>query len=230
VPVPLDNTFAADAAELGMLRVTPSRAPADDRFALKPLLIGGMVGAAVALGGLGLWSSSERPEASTSNPPGAVDVEARPTSPSSPTADATSSPPPPVAVAAPAPVDAPPPQSNPGAASLGATAAPGAAPPASSSPPIEAGAEPKPSSRDATQAARLVESARASLLSNPRQAHRDAKAAYDLRRTQTALQLMGHAACRMGDEDKARWAHRRLRGEARQSLESSCLQLGIELD
>ena len=84
-------------------------------------------------------------------------------------------------------------------------------------------------SREAAHAARLVESARVNLLSNPRRAHRDAKAAYDLRPSQTALQLMGHAACRMGDEDKASWALRRLRGKAQRDLESSCLELGIDL-
>jgi hypothetical protein len=96
--------------------------------------------------------------------------------------------------------------------------------------PAAAAAAMDTSTKDGAQAARLIERARDNLLASPKLAYRDAKAAYDLRATQTALQLMGHAACRMGSDDKADYAYRRLRGKPQRALASSCLQLGIELE
>ena len=61
------------------------------------------------------------------------------------------------------------------------------------------------------------------------QAYRDAKRAYDMRQSQTALLLMGFAACRLKSESKARFAHRRLRGKGKTEMESACLQKGIDL-
>ncbi|MCA9708365.1 MAG: hypothetical protein KDK70_21125, partial [Myxococcales bacterium] len=90
-------------------------------------------------------------------------------------------------------------------------------------------AAPRSSAGAEARANLLIERARANLLRSPRLAHRDAKAAHALRPSQTTLQLMGHAGCRLHDEAKARYAHRRLRGKPRQQLEGSCLQLGIDL-
>jgi len=241
VPVPLDNTYAAEASELGLLSSTSSPAGrVDERWAIKHLVIGGLVGAVVALGGLSLWFRVQEPATgtpATTADHSEGDVKARPDDPAT-----TASAPglaPPVAVAAPAPEAAVIPPDSPaqdtstvGSPSDGSGLAPseaaGNTEPIKDKPPGDKSSE--GSSRDAAQAARLVESARANLLSNPSRAHRDAKAAYELRASQTALQLMGHAACRMHDENKASWALKRLRGSARRGLESSCLQQGIELE
>lgn len=250
VPVPLDNTYAAEASQIGMGPGMPPHSdrsslggPLRERWAIRHLLIGGLVGATVALAGLSLWFRSKEPADGSPAPTvGAADVEGRPQDRSQATPAPAPSPAP-LAVAAPAPASSP-------AASTPAASTPTAGPPGLAGEPSsdepapledlaleadDAEGAPQPAAtddaatREAAQAARLVESARANLISNPKRAHRDAKAAYDLRPTQTALQLMGHAACRMGDEDKASWAHRRLRGKAQRALQSSCLQLGIDV-
>ena len=227
VPVPLDNTYATEASELGMVGIThPPREHTDERWAIKHLVIGGLVGAIVALGGLSLYFSATEPSSTPTTTTSEQSVDARPDDP----ADASPPIPPPVAVAAPAP------EAGPAVAAPDVVATPLEAadsPPEPAPPPAgdrKPGSSDAASSRDAARAASLVESARENLLTNPSRAHRDAKAAYELRASQTALQLMGHAACRMREEDKASWAFRRLRGSARQALASSCLQLGIELE
>jgi serine/threonine protein kinase len=232
VPIPLDNTYAAEAPELGTLGATSLPAGrSDERWAIKHLVIGGLVGAMVALVGLSLWFRDESPAPGETAP--AADIEARPREPA-PTAT-TSLAPLPVAAPAPPPSVEIPSTPPAGAADLVPSSANGAEP-ALGGPPggasAAAAADPpdQTSSRDAAQAARLIESARENLLTNPTRAHRDASAAYELRRSQTALQLMGHAACRMDDEGKASWAFRRLRGNAQRALASSCLQLGVDLE
>ena len=83
VSIPLDDTYAAEASGLGMAGSMPLRVGhGDDRWAIKHLVIGGLVGAMVTLGGLGLWSRINEP--ATASPgvaaPEAV-IEARPRDP-----------------------------------------------------------------------------------------------------------------------------------------------------
>jgi serine/threonine protein kinase len=224
VPVQLDNTYASEtAAELGTLGMPPmGQGHSANRWALRHLLLGGVVGALVALAGLSLLSSHLGASTSGAAPPGsgapATDVVPQVPGEATPTPA-----PPPVSVTAPAPPLEP--MTPVGEAAQAAPAADATQAEALPSQPAQA------SSQTTAQAARLVERARTSLLTNPKQAHRDAKNAYDLRPSQTALQLMGHAACRMHDEEKARWAYRRLRSHsAQQALASSCLQLGVALE
>jgi len=223
VSVPIDDTYASETpAELGAAITRPPSSSPGNGWALKHLLLGGVVGGLVAVAGVSLWNA-RTPAATEGAPAGAaaesiVKAPGAPSpsgSPPSLTMDASVSP---IAVAAPAP----PAEGEAETAGDGEVTDGDAArtdPEASRS-----------TAEDGARAARMIERARAVLFEDPKAAYREAKAAYELRPTQTALQLMGLAACRMRSESKAQWAYRRLRGKAQRDLEGPCEQLGVELE
>lgn len=186
-------------------------------WAVKHLMIGGLVGGIVAAAGLGLWVGLGKPKPGKETKPAATVVE-----PTKAPADAIVAGP---ANGPPAPAMVPPPTPSDDAEDPPLPAEV-VEPPLDDEPMEE---DPPAPTGDDGNAKRLLDRARSYLLRNPRAAHRDAKAAYELRPTQTALQIMGLAGCRMRNEHKAKYAHRRLRGQARRELESSCLQQGIDL-
>jgi serine/threonine protein kinase len=76
VPIPLDNTYATEASHIGLFGAAGLPARVDDRWAIKHLVIGGVVGAMVALGGLSLWFQVKEPQGAREVSSGAPEGEA----------------------------------------------------------------------------------------------------------------------------------------------------------
>jgi outer membrane biosynthesis protein TonB len=95
---------------------------------------------------------------------------------------------------------------------------PGAQPPP---PPPDPGVDPKQLLKEARKAA---------LMGNATQAYNLAKQAYDVNRSQAALEVMGVAACKMGDASKAKAAYSRLGSARRDKLAKVCSGRGITLE
>ncbi|MEM7152128.1 MAG: protein kinase [Myxococcota bacterium] len=108
------------------------------------------------------------------------------------------------------------------------TTDPPAQPPLAAKTPTKTPAEAPPASPATADA--LLESARHALDSDPAGAYRDAKRAHELRNDPVAAELMGHAACRLGDSEKAHDAVQRLEGPARTTVQRQCLDAGIVLE
>ena len=211
---------------------TASHVPVrSETWAIKPLVLGGLLGGVVAVGGLALFMSDDSPPAQAP----AVAQSSAPTPEPGPPGVA---PLPPVGPLAPSP------STGDSAVPTDAAGEAGVDPLADAEldevPMDEASdegadeteeGEPKRTARkgSAAEANQLIERARKKMFESPSQAYRDAKRAYDMRQSQTALLLMGFAACRLKSESKARFAHRRLRGKGKTEMESACLQKGIDL-
>ena len=67
-------------------------------------------------------------------------------------------------------------------------------------------------------------------MGNATQAYNLAKQSYDAKRTQAALEVMGVAACKMGDAAKAKAAYSRLGSARRDKLAKVCAGRGITLE
>jgi pSer/pThr/pTyr-binding forkhead associated (FHA) protein len=76
----------------------------------------------------------------------------------------------------------------------------------------------------------LKDARKASLLGNAAQAYKLASQSHSIRPNQNALEVMGVAACKMGDAAKARSAYRRLTGSRRDELAALCASKGINLE
>ena len=181
-------------------------------WAIKYLMVGGLAGALVAALGVMLWLRST-PSDSAPQAPVPVASAASIVEPVTPTPTPTPEPLEPTIAQTPSGGEQPP--------------GPAVVPETETTPAPETPSS--GSSNTAAKVSKLIDRARSKLLSSPRQAHRDAKAAYELKQSQTALQLMGTAGCRLQSEPKAKFAYRRLRGKARSDLESACLARGIDL-
>jgi hypothetical protein len=75
----------------------------------------------------------------------------------------------------------------------------------------------------------LLDQAQKKVFGSPSEAYKLAKQSYDAKKTQQALSLMAIAACRMGDEGKARAAHAKLKGSLKADAEKTCASKGITL-
>lgn len=222
-PLPMSHSHPWEVIDdSGRLGSTAAH-PKANTWGIRHVLFGGLVGGTIAILGLGLWVHLSTPASSRTSA----------TAPEQIAASVSDLVPTSVPVSAPAAV---PPQSvNPaieGVRPEGPTATSPdelAASPDGADGKATPSDQPDASAQDSARAAQLIDRARANLIHSPRQAHRDAKAAYELKATQTALQLMGHAGCRLNNEFKARYAYRRLRGQVRRDLENACRQRGIDL-
>lgn len=212
-------------------------------------LVLGLIGAGVVVLGLGaflmLGGDEEQPAANTGPQP--EPVEAGP--PGAP-------PPQPVAAPAPAPAPAPA-QVDPAAApqqpvapapegEVQEEAAPSEQAPTgsrkrkrgkrrrssgkSSSEPAAAPPPPPPPEPGANPDDLLKEARKASLTGNATQAYKLAKQAYSIKKSQAALEVMGVAACKMGDAGKAKSAYKKLSGKKKDNLAKVCSSKGITLE
>lgn len=104
--------------------------------------------------------------------------------------------------------------------------------PAAPAPPEEPPAEeaPKRSKPSGDPDQLLADARKASLTGNPSQAYSLAKKSYAIKRSASALEVMGVSACKMGDEGKAKSAYRKLTGGKKQTLARICAGKGITLD
>jgi hypothetical protein len=75
----------------------------------------------------------------------------------------------------------------------------------------------------------LAEARKASLQGNNAKAYSLAKDAYDQNQSGDALNLMGVAACKMGNATKAKAAHRKMTASDKSKLEKLCTSVGVEL-
>lgn len=89
--------------------------------------------------------------------------------------------------------------------------------------------QPKPSKPKMPPDEALAEARKASLAGNNNKAYSLAKEAYDQNQSGDALNLMGVAACKMGNANKAKAAHRKMTTKDKAMLEKLCGSLGIEL-
>jgi hypothetical protein len=103
--------------------------------------------------------------------------------------------------------------------------------------PTPAPPKPPPSPKKPSKAAKkekakqlLTEARKASMRGEYGKAWRLAKESYGLSRNVATLQVMGVAACKMGDRAKAMQAHRKLPEAKRGSLASVCASNGITLE
>jgi hypothetical protein len=74
----------------------------------------------------------------------------------------------------------------------------------------------------------LAAARKASLTGNNKQAYALAKDAYDQNKSSEALSVMGVAACKMRNENKAKAAYKKMSSKDKQTLEKICEPLGIE--
>lgn len=72
--------------------------------------------------------------------------------------------------------------------------------------------------------------AREALLSDPERAYDEAKASYDVEPHVDALWVMGAAACRLRDGERARFPYEHLQPELRSELTSYCAHKGADLE
>jgi predicted component of type VI protein secretion system len=89
--------------------------------------------------------------------------------------------------------------------------------------------QPKPSKPKLPPDQALAEARKASLSGDNKKAYSLAKDAYDQNQSGDALNLMGVAACKMGNETKAKAAHKKMTAKDKAMLEKLCGSLGIEL-
>ncbi|MCA9687855.1 MAG: hypothetical protein KC457_37200, partial [Myxococcales bacterium] len=75
----------------------------------------------------------------------------------------------------------------------------------------------------------LADARKASAQGNNAKAYKLAKSSYNQSKSADALNLMGVAACKMKDADKARAAHQKMKSEAKPILEKLCKRLGVIL-
>ncbi|MEM9453387.1 MAG: protein kinase [Myxococcota bacterium] len=231
-PISLAHSYPAELIDDSSRLGSTASHPQANAWGIRHVLFGGLVGGIIAILGLGLWMQLRSPSSPRTTATAPEDV---------PASDLDSvRVPDPASISSSIPAAVPASGTEAGDPRSPSTAVdtPRAGDPANgeasaedptSTNPDELAASPDSSPRASARAAQLIDRARANLIHSPRQAHRDAKAAYELKATQTALQLMGHAGCRMNNEFKARYAYRRLRGQVRRDLENACLQRGIDL-
>jgi pSer/pThr/pTyr-binding forkhead associated (FHA) protein len=89
--------------------------------------------------------------------------------------------------------------------------------------------KPKPKPVEPTgDPVQLLADARQAAFSNPGASYRLAKQSYGIKATSDALWVMGHAACRLKDPDKANWVYKRMKGADKTKLKDTCAQKGFE--
>jgi hypothetical protein len=102
---------------------------------------------------------------------------------------------------------------------------PGTPKPGTEKPPAE-----KPAPKPAKDPEELIAQARqAQLAKNYGEAYRLAAEAYSIGKSAQALQLMGVAACKLGDAGKAAAAHKKMSADKKTALESVCEKEGVKL-
>ena len=92
--------------------------------------------------------------------------------------------------------------------------------------PLAATAEAEPN----PEADARLKNAREHVFSDPGLAFDEAKAAYDLRPSRDTLLVMGTAACRLKDTEKATFAIARLEGDDRSKMIDICAAKGVRLE
>ncbi len=75
----------------------------------------------------------------------------------------------------------------------------------------------------------LADARKAQLSKNYADAYRLAKQSYAAGKSAEAAQLMGVAACKLGDASKAKSAYKKLSGSKKSALQTVCASAGIEL-